>query len=134
MPGKFGEGVWGEFLVFKSVTLIGMSLVFKYLGTVLAVALTVRLVPGVSMVGGLKTLLLVSLVWSLIVLLIRPILKILTLPINLLTIGLFSFVLNALLFWAMTLLVPGFIVAGFVAALVGAFVLSILTYLLEKVF
>lgn len=110
-----------------------MHTVLRYLGTVAAVMLTVNLVPGIAVVGGWTTILLVALVWSVIVMVIRPVLSILTLPITVLTLGLFSFVLNALLFWAMTLIVPGFAVAGFIPALLGALVLSIFTWLIEKI-
>lgn len=96
--------------------------------------LTVNLVPGISVSGGWTTILLVALVWSVIVMVIKPVLTILTLPINLLTLGLFSFVLNALLFWAMALIVPGFAVAGFFPALLGALVLSVLTWLINQIF
>ncbi len=110
-----------------------MSILLKFLGTVAAVFLTINLVPGVSNTGGWTTTLLVALVWSVITLVIRPVLKILTLPVTIITFGLFSFVLNAVLFWAMTLVVPGFVVSGFLAALLGAVVLSVLTWLIHKV-
>lgn len=112
----------------------GMHAILRYLGTVAAVILTVELVPGIAIVGGWMTTLLVALVWSVIVVVIRPVLRLLTLPITIITLGLFSFVLNALLFWAMALIVPGFQVAGFWAALFGALVLSILTWLIEQLF
>ncbi len=111
-----------------------MHTVLRYFGTVAAVVLTVKLVPGVMVSGGWTTTLLVALAWSVIVVVIKPVLSILTLPITLITFGLFSFVLNALLFWAMTLVVPGFIVAGFWAALLGALALSVLTWFIQKVF
>ena len=110
-----------------------MHTVLRYFGTVAAVYLTVSLVPGIAVAGGWTTLLIVALVWSVIVMVIKPILTILTLPISIITLGLFSFILNAVLFWAMTLIVPGFIVAGFLPALLGAFVLSILTWLIHQV-
>src|SRR3989344_5702497 len=110
-----------------------MHTVLKYLGTVAAVYLTVSIVPGITVAGGLTTILLVALVWSVIVMVIKPVLAILTLPITIITLGLFSFVLNALLFWAMTLIVPGFVVAGFLPALLGALVLSILTWLIHQI-
>ena len=72
-----------------------------------------------------------ALVWGIISLTIRPILKILTLPLTILTLGLFSFVLNALLFWLMSVLVPGFSVHGFIPALEGSFVLSLATLVLH---
>ena len=71
--------------------------------------------------------------WSVITIVIRPILSLLTLPITLITFGLFSFVLNALLFWGVTLIVPGFFVAGFMSALLGALALSILSWFIHKV-
>jgi putative membrane protein len=115
-----------------------MKTVLKYLGTVAAVVLTVYLVPGITVLGGYTgegwvTILLVALVWSVISLVIKPLLSILTLPVTVITFGLFSFVLNALLFWGVTLIVPGFSVAGFWAALLGALVLSILNGLIQKV-
>jgi len=110
-----------------------MHIILRYLGTVAAVFLTISLVPGIAVTNGWVTILLIALVWSVIVMVIKPVLSILTLPITILTLGLFSFVLNALLFWAMTLIVPGFIVTGFVPALIGALVLSILSWLIHKV-
>jgi len=62
----------------------------------------------------------VAVVWGLIALTLRPILFILTLPINFMTLGLFTFVLNALLFWFVAGLIPGFSVAGFIPALEGS--------------
>jgi putative membrane protein len=110
-----------------------MHTIFKFLGTAAAVFLTVNLVSGLEVSGGWVTILLVALAWSVISLIIRPILGILTLPITILTFGIFSFILNALLFWAMELVVPGFSVAGFWPALLGALVLSVLIWLIDKV-
>ncbi len=110
-----------------------MHTILRYFGTVAAVYLTVYLVPGVSVTSGWESILLAALVWSVIVAVIRPVLKILTLPITLLTFGLFSIVLNALLFYAMTFIVPGFEVAGFLWALLGALVLSVLTWLIHQI-
>ena len=111
-----------------------MRSVLRYFGTVAAVVLTVNLVPGLSIGGGWTTILLVALVWSVLVTVIKPILHILTLPITLLTFGLFSFFLNAFLFYAVTWIVPGFEVLGFWPALLGAFVLSVFTWLIHQVF
>jgi len=110
-----------------------MHTVLKYLGTVAAVALTVNLVPGITHTGGWTTILLVAVVWSVITLIIRPVLSILTLPITIITFGLFSLVLNAFLFYAMSWVVQGFEVAGFLSALLGAIVLSLLTWMIDKI-
>lgn len=111
----------------------GMRALLKLVGTVAAVILTVNIVPGISVSGGWMTIMLVALVWSVIVMVIRPVLHILTLPITVVTFGLFAFVLNAFLFWAMELVVPGFDVTGFVPALLGAIVLSLANWLIQKV-
>ncbi|MBI4093632.1 phage holin family protein [Candidatus Kaiserbacteria bacterium] len=110
-----------------------MHMILRYLGTVGAVILTVNLVPGITVSGGWPTVFLVALVWSVIVMVLKPVLTLLTLPITIITLGLFSFVLNALLFWAMTLVVPGFMVTGFFPAFLGAIVLSIFTWLIDKI-
>ena len=111
-----------------------MHFLFRYLAVAVAVYLTVNLVPGISVAGGWTTLLLVSLVWSVIITVVRPVLTILSLPITIITLGLFHFILNALLFWAMSWIVPGFHIAGFWPALLGSIVLSLFSWLIEKVF
>ena len=108
-----------------------MKFVLKYLGLVAALLLTMYLVPGISITGGWVNILLAALVWSVIVMVVRPVLRILTLPLTILTFGIFLLILNALLFWAMTLIVPGFTVDGFVPALVGSIVLSIISTLIN---
>jgi putative membrane protein len=115
-----------------------MKTILAFLGTAAAVYLTVTLVPGVEITEGELgaawiTTLLVALVWSVITMVIRPVLTLLTLPITLVTFGLFAFILNAFLFWAMALVVPGFFVSGFWAALLGAVVLSIIHWLIQKI-
>ncbi|OHB19754.1 MAG: hypothetical protein A2854_03830 [Parcubacteria group bacterium RIFCSPHIGHO2_01_FULL_56_18] len=110
-----------------------MHFILKFLAIAVAVYLTVEIVPGISLAGGWATLLLVSLAWSVIVTLVRPVLQLLAFPITIVTLGLFSLIINALLFWAMELIVPGFDVTGFVPALLGSIVLSLVSWLLQKV-
>lgn len=111
-----------------------MNMLLKFLGTAAAVFLTINIVPGISSEGGWVTVFLVALVWSAISLIIKPILHVLALPITILTFGLFALVLNALLFWAMAAVVPGFVVEGFIPALLGSIVLSIVSWLIHAVF
>ena len=118
-----------QFLVYSSA----MHTILRFLGTVAAVLLTVYIVPGVTISGGWVNVLLLALVWSVITMFIRPVLSLLTLPITILTFGIFSLILNALLFWAMTLIVPGFSVAGFFSAFLGVIVLSLLSWLIHLV-
>ncbi len=110
-----------------------MHILLRLAGTAVAVVLTVNLVPGLTVTGGWETIILIAVVWSVISMVIKPVLTILTLPITLITFGLFSLVLNALLFWLTAAIVPGFQISGFLAAFLGAFVLSLLTWLIHKV-
>ncbi|MDR3571977.1 MAG: phage holin family protein [Candidatus Pacebacteria bacterium] len=110
-----------------------MQTILRYLGTVAAILLTVYIVPGVAVTGGWLSVLLAALVWSVITLLIKPVLRILTLPITILTFGISALIINALLFWLLALVVPGFEIAGFWSALLGAIVLSILSWLIHIV-
>ena len=77
------------------------------------------------------TALIVALVLGLINTLIRPLLVLLTLPVTILTLGLFIFVINGLLFWAVGNFVPGFHVSGFWAGVFGAIVYSVISWLLS---
>lgn len=103
---------------------------------VLAVAGTLLLineyVPGIE-VASFYTALIVSVIWGIFGLTIKPILTILTLPITIITFGLFSFILNALLFWFLASFVQGFAVDGFVPALIGSAILAAVSWVLNKV-
>lgn len=79
-------------------------------------------------VDSFYTALIVALILGLINALIRPILFVLTLPITILTLGLFIFVLNGLLFWFVASFVAGFSVAGFWPAVFGAIVYSLISW------
>ena len=80
-------------------------------------------------VDSFVTALIVALVLGLINTLIRPLLILLTLPVTILTLGLFIFVINGLLFWAVGSLVQGFQVEGFWAGVFGAIVYSIISWI-----
>jgi putative membrane protein len=64
--------------------------------------------------------------------LLRPVLLLVTCPLNLVTLGLFTFVVNALVFWLAANLVPGITVHGFLGALVGSLVVTIFTHLVDR--
>lgn len=91
-----------------------------------ALMLVAYLYPGVA-VESFAVALAAALVLGLVNMVIRPILVILTLPVTILTLGLFIFVINALLFWVVTQVVPGFQVQGFGAALLGSILYSVMT-------
>ncbi|MBI4068032.1 phage holin family protein [Candidatus Kaiserbacteria bacterium] len=109
-----------------------MTFAIRFIAITAAVYLTVNLVPGITVTGGWVTMLLVALIWAVIVNVIRPILRLLMLPITIITLGLFNFIVNALLFWAVALIVPGFQVAGFLPALLGSIVLSVLSWVILR--
>lgn len=98
-------------------------------GTLLLIA---QYVPGIQ-VESFYTALIVSVIWGIFSLTVKPVLTILTLPITILTFGLFSFILNALLFWFLATFIAGFTVAGFIPALIGSAILAIVSWLLNKV-
>src|SRR5689334_10369896 len=83
-------------------------------------------------IDGMITALIAALILGLINTLIRPILLLLTLPVTFLTLGLFIFVINALLFWLTANLVDGFHVAGFWSAFGGAILYSIISWILSS--
>jgi putative membrane protein len=107
-----------------------LKLLLKFVLTAVVVYLIATFVPGIH-ASSTQVILVVALVWSLITMFVRPVLKILTFPITLITLGLFSFVLNALLFGAVAYLVPGFSVDGILPALLGSIILSFATSFIQ---
>lgn len=91
------------------------------------------LVPGVHVTGWAGALL-AALVLGIVNAILRPILIILSLPLEILTLGLFTFVINALLFWFVGHLGIGLVVDGFWPALFGSIVLWIVSWVLSAIF
>ncbi|OGP14861.1 MAG: hypothetical protein A2052_08545 [Deltaproteobacteria bacterium GWA2_54_12] len=89
------------------------------------------LVPGVT-VDGYGTAVKAAILLGVLNLIAKPVLIVLTLPINLLTLGLFTFILNAFILWFVGYAIAGFVVAGFFPALLGAIVISILSIVLSR--
>ncbi|HEX2603718.1 MAG TPA: phage holin family protein [Oxalicibacterium sp.] len=83
-------------------------------------------------VDSIGTALIAALVLGLVNTLIRPVLVLLTLPVTFLTLGLFIFVINGLLFWATAQMIGGFQVAGFWSAVGGAILYSIISWILSS--
>lgn len=90
------------------------------------------IVPGVH-ITGIEALIVVSVVWGVLSVLLRPLLIILTLPINILTLGLFTFVINAILILLVAQIVPGFKVDSFTTALVASVVLALVNIVLGAI-
>ena len=103
-----------------------VALLLRWLLNAAALMLVAYLYPGVQ-VESLAAAVIAALVLGLVNAVIRPILLVLTLPVTILTLGLFIFVVNALCFWLAAEFVGGFHVAGFWAALVGSILYSLIT-------
>lgn len=109
-----------------------MGLIINILISALAVAITAYLLPGVT-VASFPVAVLVAIVLGLVNAFLKPILILLTLPINILTIGLFTFVINAVIILLVANIVSGFRVDGFWLALVFSLILSIVNSVLFTV-
>ena len=108
-----------------------MRLVLVWVLNAIALLAVAYLYPGVQ-VQDWKAAAIAALVLGLVNTLVKPILVLLTLPVTVLTLGLFLLVLNALLFWGVSEVVTGFHVNGFWAALIGALLYSVIGWLLSK--
>jgi putative membrane protein len=105
-----------------------MHILSRFLLSVLSLLAIAHFVPGFT-VDGLYIALIVALLLGLANITVKPILYVLTLPINLLTFGLFVFVINAFLLWFISTFVEGFDIAGFAPALAGALIMSAIAWL-----
>ena len=106
-----------------------IAFVVHVLLTALLLAVVARIVPGIR-IDGAGPAILGALVLGIANAIVRPILILLTLPLTVLTLGLFLFVINALMLLLVGKVVRGFTVDGFGAALLGSVVLSLLNLLL----
>ncbi|OYD08125.1 phage holin family protein [Paludifilum halophilum] len=109
-----------------------MGWIVKLLLNALAVILAAQVITPIH-VDGYGIALLVALVLGVINTFIRPVLVFLTLPISFVTFGLFVFVLNAFLFWLTSVLINGFEVEGFIGALLGSVLVSIISWVLDGI-
>lgn len=101
-----------------------VKLLVRWLLLAAALLLVAYLYPGVS-VASFGAAMGAAFVLGLLNTIVRPLLILLTLPVTLLTLGLFLFVINALMFWAAASLLEGFGVSGFGAALIGSLIYSL---------
>ncbi len=110
-----------------------MHFVIRLLINALALWLIAKYVPGFSMTGA-WTPIIAALIFGIVNALVRPIVLLLTLPISILTLGLFVIVVNALMFWLVTWLTPNFKVSGFVPALIGALIMMVVSLIVNHIF
>ena len=111
-----------------------MKIILHWILLSVAVYATTLILPGKITVDPIWVSLIVGACLALFNMIIKPIINILTLPINLLTLGLFSLVINGAMFYYLGTLIQGFHVATFYAAFIGALLVSVINWVLKKVF
>lgn len=110
-----------------------MGLLLKILLSAIAVIISAYLIPGVR-VDGILTAVIVAIILGLLNAFVKPILVILTIPVTILTLGLFLLVINVIIIYLAAAIVPGFAVTGFLAALLFSIVLALVGWLLDAIF
>jgi putative membrane protein len=105
-----------------------MGFILRVLVNILAIVLAASVVPGIRLDGVLAAIA-AGLLLGVVNAFVRPVLLILTLPITLVTLGLFLLVLNGLCLWLVAAVVKGFHVAGFWSAVLGALVVSVVSWI-----
>jgi len=110
-----------------------MYLLIQWLILTASILISAYFLPSVQ-VSGLWTAIWLAAFLGIVNVLVKPFLLLLTLPINILTFGLFTFVINALLILFAASIIKGFSVGGFFSALLFSIILSLVNYLLQKFF
>jgi len=108
-----------------------IHIISKILVATLALLIVARFVPGI-MIDGLYIAVITALVLGLLNVLVKPVLVVLTLPITVVTLGLFIFVINAGLFWFVASFVDGFQVDSFFTAFIGSVLVSVISAIGNK--
>lgn len=109
-----------------------LNKIIKFIVNGFAVYATAYLLSGVT-VSSFKVALIVALILAALNILVKPILLLLSLPVTILTLGLFTFIIDALMVILATKLVPGFNVDSFLTAVVFSVVMTILSFVLHKI-
>lgn len=107
-----------------------MQILIKWVIVSVVIIASAYIFPGIA-VDNFLTAFAAAIAIGLVTVIIRPILLILTLPITILTLGLFTFVINAFLIMLVAILVPGFAVANFFWALLLSLILSVINFIKE---
>lgn len=118
-------------LCYLETNFMYMNVLLRWLLTAASLILIASIVPGMTM-SGIYIALITALILGLVNVVIRPIFLFFTLPINILTLGLFTFVINALMFWFVASFIDGFEVSGFKAAFIGALLLTLAGWIINS--
>lgn len=108
-----------------------MKLLLRWLLNAAAIGITAYLLEGIHVSGYFATLIAAA-VLGIVNAVIKPIFILLTLPLNLLTLGLFTFIINGLMLIFAAAVVPGFEVDGILSAVVGSIIISLVSFLLSS--
>lgn len=111
-----------------------MRFIVRILANALAIYLAAFFVPGVSADGDWKLFLIAGVALSLINTFIRPVLKIISLPLIILTFGFFSIVINILTIWLLTRFIPELIISGVVAYFFTSLIVSLVNWTFDFIF
>ncbi len=107
-----------------------MKMLLTVVANAVALYATAYLVPGITFTGSWVQLLVAGAIFGLLNLIVRPLAMLLSLPALVLTLGLFYFVLNGLLLWGFSKLMPGYTVNGLWAGILGSLVIMIVNWLI----
>jgi putative membrane protein len=110
-----------------------MNLIARWLINMVAILLIAYLLPRLMWVDGLGAALIAALLLGMVNAVLRPVLIVLTLPLTLLTLGLFLLFINGLMLWLVAALVSGFHVNGFWGAVFGSILISIVSWVLSRI-
>ena len=110
-----------------------MGILLSIVGNAIALLAT-TVVPGITFQGNWLTLVVAGIVFGLFNLIVRPIAFVLSLPVLVLTLGLFYFVLNGILLWLAQFVVPGYRVSGLLAGILGSIVITVVNWILGALF
>ncbi len=110
-----------------------MRIILHWIILSVAVWGTTKVMPGIT-VNPVWVAAVVGACLTLFNMFLKPVINVLTLPLNLLTLGFFSLIVNGFIFWYLSTILKGFTITSFTAAFVGALVVSLLNWLITKVF
>ena len=111
-----------------------MKILLSIVANAVALVATAYVVPGITFGGSWVQLLVAGAIFGLLNLIVRPIVLFLALPALVLTLGLFYFVLNGLLLWGFSKLMPGYDVNGLWAGILGSLVIMVINWVVQALF
>jgi len=111
-----------------------IRLILSVVGNAIALYATALVVPGITLRGGVVTILVAGALFGLFNLVVRPVALVLSIPLLIVTLGLFYFVLNGILLWLASFFLPGYNVAGLVPGILGSLVFTVVNWALHALF